>query len=75
MTYKEIFEDLKSKDSELYLRNGLLQMVERNVAINTKTLVFGRQAHQLTAGIVRAMGGDRGGQLYAYQPAIPAVDA
>jgi len=44
---------------------------ERTTPINNKTIALGLQAHQLTAGIVRAMSGDRGGQLYAYQPSIP----
>jgi hypothetical protein len=48
---------------------------EKLIPINNKTIAFGLQAHQLSAGIIRAMSGDRGGQLYAYQPSIPAVDA
>jgi hypothetical protein len=51
------------------------RQVERTIPINNKTIAFGLQAHQLTAGIVRAMSGDRGGQIYAYQPNLPAVDA
>ena len=47
------------------------RMYERTPPINNKTIAMGLQAHQLTAGIVRAMSGDRGGQLYAYQPSIP----
>jgi len=48
---------------------------ERTIPINNKTIAFGLQAHQLTAGIIRSMSGDRGGQLFAYQPKLPAVDA
>ena len=51
------------------------RMAERQVPINNKTLVMGMQAHQQTAGIIRAMGGDRGGQLYTYKPQLPLVDA
>jgi len=51
------------------------RQAERTIPINNKTIAMGLQAHQLTAGIVRAMQGDRGGQIYAYQPSIPAVDA
>ena len=51
------------------------RLQERLTPINNKTIAMGLQAHQLSAGIVRAMSGDRGGQLYAYQPNIPAVDA
>ena len=46
--------------------------VERTVPINNKTLAMGLQAHQLTAGIIAAMSGDRSGQLYAYKPDLPA---
>lgn len=49
--------------------------VERTIPINNKTIAFGLQAHQLTGGIIRAMTGDRGGQIFAYQPNLPAVDA
>lgn len=45
--------------------------IERTLPINNKTFALGLQAHQLTAGIVRSMSGDRGGQLYMYQPNIP----
>ncbi|KAI5074457.1 hypothetical protein GOP47_0010418 [Adiantum capillus-veneris] len=31
--YRSMFEDLKRKDPELYKRNGLLQMLKRNVAV------------------------------------------
>ncbi|KNC54916.1 RNA polymerase II subunit A domain phosphatase SSU72 [Thecamonas trahens ATCC 50062] len=35
-TYKDVYEDLLSKDEELYRRNGMLAMLERN--IDTKTM-------------------------------------
>ncbi|KIY96388.1 RNA polymerase II subunit A domain phosphatase SSU72, partial [Monoraphidium neglectum] len=31
--YRTIFEDLKGKDPALYTRNGLLKMLERNMAV------------------------------------------
>jgi RNA polymerase II subunit A C-terminal domain phosphatase SSU72 len=31
--YEDIFEDLRKKDAELYTRNGLLQMLQRNMAV------------------------------------------
>lgn len=48
---------------------------ERTIPINNKTIAFGLQAHNFDAGIIAAMSGDRGGQIYAYKPSIPAVDA
>ncbi len=33
--YEDIFNDLKSKDEALYTRNGLLQMLRRNMAIKS----------------------------------------
>jgi len=51
------------------------RQAERMVNINNKTIAFGLQAHNLAGGIIHAMSGDRGGQLYAYTPSLPAVDA
>lgn len=31
--YKQIYEELKQKDSALYTRNGLLNMLERNMSV------------------------------------------
>lgn len=36
ITYKEIYEDLIAKNSELYRSNGLLHILERNMAIKEK---------------------------------------
>merc|ERR1719198_2426139 len=54
---------------------AMKRAAERTIPINNKTIAFGLQAHQLSAGIIRAMSGDRGGQLYAYQPNLPAGHA
>jgi hypothetical protein len=41
---------------------------DKNVAINDKIIAMGLQAHSLTGGVIHAFRGDRGGQIYAYQP-------
>lgn len=33
--YQYIYDELKAKDLKLYTRNGLLQMLERNLAVKT----------------------------------------
>ncbi len=33
--YKQMFEDLRKKDADLYTRNGLLRMLERNMNVKT----------------------------------------
>lgn len=33
--YKQMFDDLRRKDPELYKRNGILQMLKRNLAVKT----------------------------------------
>jgi hypothetical protein len=48
---------------------------DKLVPINNKTIAFGLQAHSLSSGIINAMAGDRGGQVYAYKPQLPLVDA
>ena len=48
---------------------------EKLVPINNKTIAMGLQVHGYTGGIINAMAGDRGGQLYAYKPQLPLVDA
>jgi hypothetical protein len=51
------------------------RMAERMVPINNKTIAMGLQMHGLVGGIINAMAGDRGGQVYAYKPQLPLVDA
>ena len=48
---------------------------DKLVPINNKTIAMGLQAHNLNNGIINAMAGDRGGQVYAYKPQLPLVDA
>jgi hypothetical protein len=50
------------------------RVAERNVPINNKTIAMGLQAHTFSGGIIAAMSGDRGGQVYAYQPQLPASE-
>jgi len=50
------------------------RVAERNVPINNKTIAMGLQAHTYSGGIIAAMSGDRGGQVYAYQPQLPASE-
>jgi len=51
------------------------RMAERLVPINNKTIALGLQSHGLMGGIISAMAGDRGGQVFAYRPNLPLVDA
>ena len=44
---------------------------EAQTPINDKLIVFGLQAHQLSVGIIRDFHGDRGGQVFMYQPKLP----
>ena len=44
---------------------------EAQTPINDKLIVFGLQAHQLSGGIIRDFHGDRGGQVFMYQPKLP----
>jgi len=48
---------------------------DKLVPINNKTIAMGLQAHNLFSGILSAMAGDRGGQVYAYKPQLPLIDA
>jgi hypothetical protein len=51
------------------------RVAERMVPINNKTIAMGLQSHNLVGGIINAMAGDRGGQVYAYKPQLPLIDA
>jgi hypothetical protein len=49
------------------------RMGERATSINKKVIALGLQAHNLNGGVISTFGGDRGGQVYAFQPNIPVV--
>mgnify|MGYP000844124088 FL=1 len=51
------------------------RMADKMVPINNKTIAMGLQSHTMSAGIISAMAGDRGGQVYAYKPQLPLIDA
>lgn len=44
------------------------RMAEAMVPIDEKMIVFGLQAHSINKGVIAALRGDRGGQVYAYKP-------
>jgi hypothetical protein len=44
------------------------RQAEVTVAINDKFFSVGLQGHVMSAGVVKAFGVDRGGQVYAYKP-------
>ena len=44
------------------------RMAEAMVPIDEKMIVFGLQAHSINKGVISALRGDRGGQIYAYKP-------
>lgn len=50
---------------------GAKRAAETTVPINEKIIAMGLQAHSLTGGVIEAFRGDRGGQIYAYQPRLP----
>lgn len=50
---------------------GSKRAKEAAVHVNEKLIAFGLQAHSLTGGVIEAFHGDRGGQVYAYQPNLP----
>jgi RNA polymerase II subunit A C-terminal domain phosphatase SSU72 len=35
VTYEDIYKDLEAKDAALYARNGLLQMLQRDMAVKS----------------------------------------
>ena len=46
------------------------RQAEKMTAIDDKIIAMGLQAHNLHGGVIRAYNGDRGGQLFAYQPKL-----
>lgn len=44
---------------------------EQMVSINDKTIVLNLQAHNLNSGVIATFNGDRGGQVYAFEPELP----
>ena len=44
------------------------RVAEAKVPIDEKMIAFGLQAHSINQGVISALRGDRGGQVYAYKP-------
>lgn len=44
------------------------RVAEAKVPIDEKMIAFGLQAHSINKGVISALRGDRGGQIYAYKP-------
>mmetsp|Transcript_8874 Transcript_8874/g.13445 ORF Transcript_8874/g.13445 Transcript_8874/m.13445 type:complete len:830 (+) Transcript_8874:287-2776(+) len=49
----------------------LKRQAEAAKPINEHMIAIGLQAHNFYSGMIATFGGDRGGQVYAYQPNIP----
>merc|ERR1712167_205496 len=41
---------------------------------SSKIIAFGLQAHSINKGVIAALRGDRGGQIYAYTPSADVMD-
>merc|ERR1711920_114910 len=64
----------KSADGSFKIASGdghAKRVAEASVPINEHLIAFGLQAHGLLSGVIAEMRGDRGGQVYAYQPQLP----
>merc|ERR1711920_276293 len=64
----------KNADGSFKIKAGngaAKRAAEASMPINDHHIAFGLQAHGLQSGVIDAFGGDRGGQVYAYQPALP----
>ena len=44
------------------------RVAEAKVPIDEKMIAFGLQAHSINKGVISALRGDRGGQVFAYKP-------
>ena len=48
-----------------------MRLAERATPINQKLIGIGLQAHNYYSGVIETFSGDRGGQVYMYQPNLP----
>lgn len=49
------------------------RQAEAAVPINEKIIAFGLQAHSINKGVISALRGDRGGQVYAFKPSADVM--
>jgi len=63
--------DFSGTFTQTTLGGAARRAAEATVSINDKYLCFGLQAHTIGGGVVNYFGADRGGQMYAFKPALP----
>lgn len=65
--------DFSGMFTQTTLGGSARRAAEEAVAINDKWLFCGLQAHTISEGVVKFFGGDRGGQIFAMKPNLPAA--